>query len=132
MNSINYQLCRYHGVAGAHYETGQQRIFIHGRTETIRSCSVESLAFAKAMCDNTISDVDKLKALKAAVLGHKNYATMAMKGEGVDRHLLGLKMIAKENGLPIPELYADDGFVKSTHYRISTSQVSLGNCCCVK
>lgn len=114
-------------MAGAHYETGQQRIFIHGRTETIRSCSVESIAFAKAMCDNNVSDLDKIKALKAAVTGHKNYATMAMKGEGVDRHLLGLKMIAKENGLPVPDLYADDGFVKSTHYRISTSQVSLGS-----
>lgn len=125
--AMQYAFYKYHGVAGAHYETGQQRIFIHGRTETIRSCSVESLAFAKAMCDNTVSDEDKLKALKAAVTGHKNYATMAMKGEGVDRHLLGLKMIAKENGLPIPELYADDGFVKSTHYRISTSQVASVN-----
>lgn len=76
------------------------------------------------MCDNSVSDADKLKALKEAVTGHKNYATMAMRGEGIDRHLLGLKMIAKENGLPVPELYSDDGFVKSTHYRISTSQVS--------
>lgn len=77
------------------------------------------------MCDNSVSDPEKVKALKDAVTSHKNYATMAMKGEGIDRHLLGLKLIAKENGLPVPELFADDGFVKSTHYRISTSQVRL-------
>ncbi|KAJ6638879.1 Carnitine O-acetyltransferase [Pseudolycoriella hygida] len=125
--AMQYAFYKYYGVAGAHYETGQQRIFIHGRTETIRSCSVESLAFAKAMCDSSVSDSDKVKALRAAVTGHKDYATMAMKGEGIDRHLLGLKMIAKENSLPVPELYSDDGFVKSTHYRISTSQVASVN-----
>lgn len=44
---------------------------------------------------------------------------------GVDRHLLGLKLIAIENGIEIPKLYQDPSFTRSTHMRISTSQVIL-------
>lgn len=47
-----------------------------------------------------------------------------MNGMGVDRHLLGLKLIAAANGYKIPDLYSDPSFKLSTHMRISTSQVS--------
>lgn len=114
---------RKHGEPGAQYETAQQRLFINGRTETIRSCSVESVEFARTMCKPSASDADKYCALKGAVNGHQAYAKMAMQGGGIDRHLMGLKLIARENGLAVPDLFADDGFVKSTNYRISTSQV---------
>lgn len=118
--------CRLHNEAGAHYESAQQRMFIHGRTETIRSCSTESVAFAKAMCSppNTVSDQEKVQLLKEAVKAHKDYTVMAMSGEGVDRHLLGLKLIARENNIPVPEIYSDEAFTRSTHFRISTSQVA--------
>lgn len=98
-------------------------MFIHGRTETIRSCSNESIAFAKSMTDNS-DDATRLNLLQAAVKGHKDYSVLAMQGLGVDRHLLGLKLTAMENKLPLPELYKDAGFVKSTHMRLSTSQVA--------
>lgn len=100
-------------------------MFLHGRTETIRSCSIESIEFAKAMDSSQVSDSDKLKLLKAAVEGHKKYTVQAMTGYGVDRHLLGLKLIAKENNLPIPTLYSDEAYQKSIHFRLSTSQVEL-------
>ena len=48
-------------------------------------------------------------------------------GQAVDRHLLGLKLIALENGRDIPELFMDLAFKESTHFRLSTSQVSLTN-----
>lgn len=99
-------------------------MFIHGRTETIRSCSAESVAFAEAMCDPSVSDPEKVQLLRTAVNAHKNYTVMASSGEGIDRHLLGLKLIAREKNFPIPELYTDEAFVKSTNYRISTSQVA--------
>lgn len=66
---------------------------------------------------------DKFAALKAAIDGHKQYAQEAIMGYGVDRHLLGLKLLAVESGMNIPKLYQDAGFVKSTHFRLSTSQV---------
>lgn len=99
-------------------------MFIHGRTETIRSCSIESVAFARAMCDPAVSNPEKVHLLRQAVKAHKDYTVMASSGEGVDRHLLGLKLIAIEKNFPIPELYSDDAFAKSTSFRISTSQVA--------
>lgn len=47
-----------------------------------------------------------------------------MNGFGVDRHLLGLKLIALENKIDLPELYKDSSFTRSTHMRLSTSQVA--------
>lgn len=34
-------------------------------------------------------------------------------GKGFDRHLLGLLLIAKEKGLPVPELFTDPAFTRS-------------------
>lgn len=60
-------------MPAAHYESAATRKFIHGRTETIRSCSNESVAFARIMLDKSKKDEDKVKALKAAVDSHKKY-----------------------------------------------------------
>ncbi|XP_061512313.1 carnitine O-acetyltransferase [Anopheles gambiae] len=122
--AIQYAFYRLHHVPGAHYESAQNRMYLHGRTETIRSCSVESVAFARAMLEPKRDGRSKLEAMKAAINAHKAYVSMAIQGYGVDRHLLGLKLTAKENGLALPELYADQGLQKSAHMRLSTSQVA--------
>lgn len=57
----------------------------------------------------------------------KNYF-QALQGFGVDRHLLGLKMIALENNIPLPDIYYDVAYKRSTHFRISTSQVNQTHC----
>lgn len=121
--AIQLAFYRLHHVPGAHYESAGTRLFVHGRTECIRSCSKESIAFAKAMVESK-NDQEKLQKLKAAIESHKKYVTLAVQGQGIDRHLLGLKLIAKDNGIPIPELYSDEGYVKSSTYRLSTSQVA--------
>lgn len=61
-------------MPGAHYESAATRKYIHGRTETIRSCSIESIAFAKTMLDEKATDVDKVNALKQAINSHKKYS----------------------------------------------------------
>ncbi|KAK7593027.1 hypothetical protein V9T40_007779 [Parthenolecanium corni] len=119
-----YAFYRLHNVPGAHYESASTRRFLHGRTETIRSCSVESIKFAQVMLDKSASGSDKVVALKDAISSHKDYAINAMKGLGIDRHLLGLKLAAKELGIEVPKLFFDAGFVRSSHMRISTSQVA--------
>ncbi|XP_049691760.2 carnitine O-acetyltransferase isoform X1 [Helicoverpa armigera] len=115
---------RLHSVPGAHYESAATRMYVGGRTETIRSCSIESIEFAKKMLNPQTSPKDKISALKSAINSHKNYTVQALQGFGVDRHLLGLKLTAIENGVEIPKLYSDPGFTKSAHMRISTSQVA--------
>uniref|UniRef100_A0A182JAU3 Choline/carnitine acyltransferase domain-containing protein n=1 Tax=Anopheles atroparvus TaxID=41427 RepID=A0A182JAU3_ANOAO len=122
--AIQYAFYRLHRVPGAHYESAQTRMYLHGRTETIRSCSVESIAFARAMLEAGRDGRAKVEAMKAAINAHKAYVSMAIQGQGVDRHLLGLKLIAKENGLQLPELFADRGLQRSAHMRLSTSQVA--------
>lgn len=64
---------RIHKVPGAHYESAATRKYIHGRTETIRSCSIESVAFARAMLNSKKTDVEKVDALKKAIDSHKKY-----------------------------------------------------------
>uniref|UniRef100_A0A1L8DZ57 Putative carnitine o-acyltransferase crot n=1 Tax=Nyssomyia neivai TaxID=330878 RepID=A0A1L8DZ57_9DIPT len=121
--ALQYTFYRLHGVPGAHYESAHTRLFVHGRTETIRSCSNDSLAFAKSMMESG-NDEDRVAKLLAAINTHKDYTIQAMQGKGVDRHLLGLKLIAQENNIKLPELYSDPGYIKSSHMRLSTSQVA--------
>jgi len=99
-------------------------MFAGGRTKTIRSCSSESLEFSKALNDPSASVEHRFETMKRAIEGHKFYAAQAVSGFGVDRHLLGLKLVAKENGIPVPELFSDKAYAISTHFRLSTSQVS--------
>ena len=52
------------------------------------------------------------------------FIVQAINGEGVDRHLLGLKMLAIENGMDVPSIYLDPSYSVSNNWRLSTSQVS--------
>jgi carnitine O-acetyltransferase len=46
-----------------------------------------------------------------------------MTGQGVDRPLLGLRLIAMENGIEDPSFYHDPAYIRSSNFRLSTSQV---------
>jgi hypothetical protein len=52
------------------------------------------------------------------------YSAWAAKGEGVDRHLFGLKKSLKDSEEELPELYKDEAYAKSSHWEMSTSQLS--------
>lgn len=99
-------------------------MYTRGRTETIRSCSNDSLEFSRGIDNPGLSLHDKFKLMKKAIDTHKAYANEAVRGFGVDRHLLGLKKIAAENGIEIPALFQDPGYIQSTHFKLSTSQVN--------
>ena len=79
------------------------------------------------MLDPQGCDENRALLLREAVNGHRKYTSMALQGRGVDRHLLGLKLMAIENKLPVPEFFSSKAFVKSSHFRISTSQVATPN-----
>ncbi|XP_050360681.1 carnitine O-acetyltransferase-like isoform X2 [Nymphalis io] len=122
--AMQYAFYKLHGTPGAHYESAATRMYAGGRTETIRSCSPESVQFARAMLDARAAPRDKLAAMHGAVKAHKDYTVQALQGFGVDRHLLGLKLTAIENGIELPKIYSDQGYMRSAHMRISTSQVA--------
>ncbi|KAH9507364.1 hypothetical protein Btru_057910 [Bulinus truncatus] len=108
----------------ATYETGSLRRFQLGRTDTIRSCSVASVAFTKAMDDPSVPATNKIDLLRKAVASHRKYTEETVAGQGVDRHLLGLKLLALENGMNVPELFMDLSFKETSHWKLSTSQVA--------
>lgn len=47
-----------------------------------------------------------------------------MKGEGMDRHMLGLRLAAEELGKAPHPLFAFPGYQKLLHFQLSTSQVA--------
>lgn len=115
-----------HGRVPAVYETAHTRLFYHGRTETIRSLSNESLAFVKTM-ESDASESAKWDALKTAIEAHKEMLKKCLMGEGIDRHFMGLQIVSEMSGIsPKPSLFTDKAFDLSKKYLISTSNISGG------
>ncbi|XP_076126280.1 carnitine O-acetyltransferase [Alosa pseudoharengus] len=111
------------------YESSSLRMFKLGRTETIRSTSVDSFAFVKAMDDPAKQNSEKVALLVKAIKSHRTYADQAIHGQAIDRHLLGLKMIAIEDLTSLPELFMDTAYAVAMHYNLYTSQVGSKTDC---
>ncbi|KAJ2742057.1 Carnitine O-acetyltransferase mitochondrial [Coemansia sp. BCRC 34301] len=112
-----------YGRPRATYEAAATRAFAHGRTETCRSVSSQSVAFCEQFETATASPEAKLAALQAAVKAHGAYAKMCSEGRGVDRHLLGLRLSLRP-GEEKPKIFQDAAYTESSHWYLSTSQLS--------
>lgn len=77
------------------YEASMTRLYLNGRTETVRSCTLEATEFVKAMVENSVSTVEKIRLLKRASAKHQWLYRDAMSGKGVDRHLFALYVACK-------------------------------------
>ncbi|KAI8324236.1 acyltransferase ChoActase/COT/CPT [Martensiomyces pterosporus] len=118
---------RHYGKPAPTYETSSLRAFLHGRTETIRSCSEESLAFSKAFDDKDVPLKKKLLFFQQAISSHLEYMKAAASGQGVDRHLLGLRaQIRSQEESERSTLFQDPAYVQSMSFALSTSNVSPG------
>ena len=77
--------------------------------------------------ENVHVDVDdKWEALKAALLAHGMQLMRVLRGEGIDRHLMGLYVAAVMGGGELPPVFTDHAFKKSGmggNFRLSTSNV---------
>ncbi|XP_032868754.1 peroxisomal carnitine O-octanoyltransferase isoform X1 [Amblyraja radiata] len=117
---------RFHGRPGSCYETATTRRFYHGRTETMRSCTVEAVEWCRAMLDPAVSKMKRQQMMKISFAKHHKLMAECQNGRGFDRHLLGLLLIAKEEGLPVPKIFSDHAFTKSGgrgNFVLSTSLV---------
>ncbi|XP_054631269.1 carnitine O-palmitoyltransferase 1, liver isoform isoform X2 [Dunckerocampus dactyliophorus] len=102
------------------YEASMTRLFREGRTETVRSCTVETCTFVHSMIKDETRE-ERLKLLKLAAEKHQNMYRLAMTGKGIDRHLFCLYVVSKYLG-------EDSAFLKevlSEPWRLSTSQTPL-------
>lgn len=124
--AIQLAYYKMNGKPAPTYETATTRQFYHARTETVRSCTMESLEWSKAMLDPSITSKQRLDLFHKALKKHNTLMTEAQKNEGCDRHLLGLYILALEDGLETPEIYTDKAWTKSGgggNYILSTSFV---------
>ncbi|XP_068735255.1 carnitine O-acetyltransferase-like isoform X1 [Montipora capricornis] len=114
---------RLHNHNAPTYETGSTRKFLLGRTDTIRSASIASSDFVKAMVSPNKTNAEKFELMKKAITAHTKYTQEAVNGQAIDRHLLGLKLAALESRMNLPELFMDSSYQYALHYKLSTSQV---------
>lgn len=117
---------RLHRTAPATYESASLRRFALGRTDTIRSCSIASDAFVRAMCGGDVSNnqAELHRLMLAAIEEHRAYVKAAVSGAGIDRHLLGMKLAAAESEMATPQLYKDASYARAMRFNLSTSQVA--------
>uniref|UniRef100_A0A4X2KC69 Carnitine O-palmitoyltransferase 1, muscle isoform n=1 Tax=Vombatus ursinus TaxID=29139 RepID=A0A4X2KC69_VOMUR len=102
------------------YEASMTRMFRDGRTETVRSCTAEAMAFVRAMMDPAYMKADLQDLFRKAAEKHQNMYRLAMTGAGIDRHLFCLYIVSKYLGLSSPFLAQ----VLSEPWRLSTSQTA--------
>ncbi|CAN6661886.1 putative mitochondrial carnitine O-acetyltransferase [Trichomonascus vanleenenianus] len=112
------------------YEPAMTKRFLHGRTESIRSVSQESVAFVRKFCEDAPA-AQKLEYLKRACQKHSKTTAACSQGMGQDRHLYALFCIWKRY-VEQNELMMDDTSSTSsgeTNYRrTSTGSNTSSNC----
>lgn len=111
------------------YESASLRMFKYGRTEGVRVTTVESLQFVQAMVDPTQQNIERLALLQKAVRTHKENTYNAIHGQGIDRHLLGMKMQSIVDLTSMPEIFMDTSYAVAQHYQLYTSQVGSKTDC---
>lgn len=100
------------------YESSMTRLYLLGRTETVRSLTSCLAEFVRAMKDERISKEKKISLLRKACGQHQTLYKNAMNGKGIDRHLFGLYVLSEALGY-------DCQFLKHTltlPWTLSTSQ----------
>lgn len=104
------------------YEASMTRLFREGRTETVRSCTIESCEWVKAMEDEKSTTKKRVELLKIACSRHQQGYLEAMSGMGIDRHLFCLFVVSKYLEVDSPFLTE----ILSEPWRLSTSQTPHG------
>uniref|UniRef100_A0A673ITE9 Carnitine O-acetyltransferase-like n=1 Tax=Sinocyclocheilus rhinocerous TaxID=307959 RepID=A0A673ITE9_9TELE len=105
------------------YESASLRMFRLGRTDTIRSTSIDSNTEKVALLDKAV------KYVYQSLLVCTKYIPQAIRGQAIDRHLLGLKLQAIEDLAALPEIFMDTSYAVALHFNLSTSQVPAKTDC---
>ncbi|XP_058136605.1 palmitoyl thioesterase CPT1C isoform X2 [Dasypus novemcinctus] len=103
------------------YESVTTRLFLEGRTETVRCCTREACNFVRAMEDEKETDPQCLALLRVAVDKHQALLKAAMTGQGADRHLFALYIVSRFLRLQSPFLAQ----VHSEQWQMATSQIPV-------
>lgn len=80
------------------YESSMTRLYLHGRTETVRSLTKQSKAFIVAMDNPDFTAEEKVGLLRESIQRHQVMYKDCMNGKGVDRHLFSLYVVSRGQG----------------------------------
>lgn len=97
----------YYGLYGrleCVYEPAMTKLYLHGRTEAIRSVTLESADFVRTFWDQKPAD-QKIDMLRRACQKHSEMTKICAKAQGQDRHLFALYNIWQR--------VANDGLIAS-------------------
>ncbi|XP_023665617.1 carnitine O-acetyltransferase b [Paramormyrops kingsleyae] len=114
---------RVHSEICASCDSASLRMFRGGRTDIIRSPTSQALQFVCAFDDPSVSREAKVDLLREAVAAYAALTEQALQGQAIDRHLLGLKLQAIEEGLSVPRIFMDTAYGLATHWKLRTGQV---------
>ncbi|KAF9456619.1 acyltransferase ChoActase/COT/CPT [Collybia nuda] len=115
------------GEFTATYETVLTRMFKHGRTETLRTLTRDGRDWVLTMVDPQTSLSARYTALRRAIQTHTRLTKEAATGRGIDRHLLGLKLMLRPQDGEVAALFDDELFNRSQQWKLSTSGLSAGH-----
>lgn len=117
------QLLTYGRVRGV-YEAVDMREYRAGRTECLRAVTPQAVKFASLLLSGNATRQDLDDVLDA----HRAWVKACKRGDGVDRHLLGLRftaatMEAEGQELTGTEFLTDPGVVATTYDFLSTTSI---------
>lgn len=113
------QLARY-GQVRSTYEAVDVREYQAGRTECLRPVDLPAAALGRALLEDEATP----EHLHAALAAHREKVIACKSGQGLDRHLTGLRLMAERLGLT-PDLFREESHARLTTDFLSTS--SLGD-----
>lgn len=117
-----------HGTQPCVYESCATTKFFHGRTETIRSASLDIFHAVNAALSKFTNHSALPELIRAAASTHTKLAKEAANGLGVDRHFLAMQQLAKDmpssTGKEAQRLFEHPVFRRSSHWDLSTSNLS--------
>lgn len=115
-----YAQLRTYGRVRSTYESVDMREYQGGRTECLRPNTAAAVALVSALVDGTATPDLLLAHLDA----HRTQVKRCKSGQGIDRHLFGLRLMAARHGYAAP-LHDDAAYARLTTDFLSTT--SLGD-----
>ncbi|KOC68074.1 Carnitine O-palmitoyltransferase 2, mitochondrial, partial [Habropoda laboriosa] len=125
---LAFQLALYYqtNCAVPTYESCSTAAFKHGRTETLRSCTMETKKTCEVIAQkNGNLSMSELKHLIINCSNvHNKLSKEAVMGQGFDRHLFALKKIWEHSNTPKPAIFEDPAYDNINNNILSTSTLS--------
>lgn len=123
---LGFQLAYYkqHGNFVGTYESCSTAAFRHGRTETMRPCTIATQKLCTEIVKLNKNKEDIRELINQCSKAHGILTREAAMGQGFDRHLFGLKITAEQNKIAKPDIFTDPAYSNLNYNIISTSTLT--------